>query len=769
MSTQNRTNAKTKAPVSSHPLFPAIVALWFGALFGLGSLAVRPSLIESLVISSHLDVIVPMAAPPLGMTARILLALFMAMIGIVGGAVIARRIARPKPVARNRRRTAGSVSDTDGDVRKSAFVREVQAQQFEQRIAADKADAMRRRALAAEDTNCADSHRDEAPLPGGAPQILDVTQFDLAAPGSFEADLAKETASEAPLDLTGFAAPQNSYPQPAEADPVEQPMLTEEPLIEPAVFAAPAPVLESYGDDTDSFRAKFANEKKPVEWTPEPPPGYAETFDAIDVAEEALELTAEPADLAADLAAPRRFDPVAVEAAVQPLDQTDFALQGSDLTSPAVIADEPAEFPQEPAAPEVEAAVATPELRRFDGPASFAQAGEIEAVAPIAAPVAAPAPFLPEGTAAERIASANLAELSPVELVERFALALKQRRHTGAFPAGLLETAAALDLPVRQQPSQVPEILAAMAPIAEPVVAAVPEAPEAPQTPELPEPPEPIAAATPLFAASAPVSSEIDDAPVAPIRLPLTLPVAMRPIEFGHHEEHDDLPDYVPPRSFAMPRPGDEALELSEATEVPADDQPKHRLHLEFDWRQNNHPSPKASPETILEGDPQAVPGEAMDTMRQAAAPSAENPANAKTGPGAETEAEADVNEEGYSSLLALTKTAPLRQTFVRIEEPASELSQVEPVVIFPGQATRPGTRFSRPSENAAPAEPQAEAPQFPAELPQASAPGLRRFDAPTAAAPSATPAANAVQDPAETERALRSALATLQRMSGAA
>jgi hypothetical protein len=45
----------------------------------------------------------------------------------------------------------------------------------------------------------------------------------------------------------------------------------------------------------------------------------------------------------------------------------------------------------------------------------------------------------------------------------------------------------------------------------------------------------------------------------------------------------------------------------------------------------------------------------------------------------------------------------------------------------------------------------------------------LRRFDAPTAAAPATAAGTNAVQDPAETERALRSALATLQRMSGAA
>ena len=68
--------------ITSHRLFPAIVGLWFGALFSLGSLAIRSSLLESLVIALHIDTLVPAAAPPLGMTARILLAF---MLGVIGG------------------------------------------------------------------------------------------------------------------------------------------------------------------------------------------------------------------------------------------------------------------------------------------------------------------------------------------------------------------------------------------------------------------------------------------------------------------------------------------------------------------------------------------------------------------------------------------------------------------------------------------------------------------------------------------------------------
>ena len=70
MQDRDRKSAKGKAPISRHPLFPAVVALWFGALFGLGSMAIRPGLIEDMVLAAGIDTLVPAAAPPLGMTAR---------------------------------------------------------------------------------------------------------------------------------------------------------------------------------------------------------------------------------------------------------------------------------------------------------------------------------------------------------------------------------------------------------------------------------------------------------------------------------------------------------------------------------------------------------------------------------------------------------------------------------------------------------------------------------------------------------------------------
>ena len=137
---------------------------------------------------------------------------------------------------------------------------------------------------------------------------------------------------------------------------------------------------------------------------------------------------------------------------------------------------------------------------------------------------------------------------------------------------------------------------------------------------------------------------------------------------------------------------------------------------------------------------------------------------------------EEQVPEESYSSLLDIGRPSDQRPQLVRIEEPEAEVDAVEPVVIFPGRSARfdpPQPVAPQPQLVPAPVEQL-----VPAVVEQpAAAPQLRRFDAPSADAPPANaavaPSGAASQvparDPAETERALRSALATLQRMSGAA
>ncbi|HEY6869069.1 MAG TPA: hypothetical protein VI199_04845, partial [Novosphingobium sp.] len=102
---------KKKPPITSHPVFPVTVALWFAALLGMGSLLVHPGLLESVVLAIRLDRLIPAASPPLGFTARTLVAILLACAGgMVGygagralGATTAPRRETPTPPARRGR------------------------------------------------------------------------------------------------------------------------------------------------------------------------------------------------------------------------------------------------------------------------------------------------------------------------------------------------------------------------------------------------------------------------------------------------------------------------------------------------------------------------------------------------------------------------------------------------------------------------------------------------------------------------------------------
>lgn len=83
------------APVTAHRLFPAFAAVWFAALFGLGSLAIPGSLLGAVVLKTGLPAIVPAAAPPLGFTAHLLVAFALAVFGAALGLALALRL-RPK-------------------------------------------------------------------------------------------------------------------------------------------------------------------------------------------------------------------------------------------------------------------------------------------------------------------------------------------------------------------------------------------------------------------------------------------------------------------------------------------------------------------------------------------------------------------------------------------------------------------------------------------------------------------------------------------------
>ncbi len=85
-----------KPPITADPAFPWIVALWFAALLGIGSLIVPLALLERMVLAIGLASVLPMAAPPLGFTAQALVALVATAFGALLGLILAKRLAKPK-------------------------------------------------------------------------------------------------------------------------------------------------------------------------------------------------------------------------------------------------------------------------------------------------------------------------------------------------------------------------------------------------------------------------------------------------------------------------------------------------------------------------------------------------------------------------------------------------------------------------------------------------------------------------------------------------
>ncbi len=146
-------------PLSRHPLFPMVVGLWFSALLGLGSLAIHASLLERLALALHLDLVIPAAAPPLGLTARMLLALVLAVGGGLVGLILARRLGQAAP-QRRARKVAPIV------VAAAAAARGDDDEDLARLEAARAAHPRRRRSLTAGDEMAPPAPLDPAPLPG---------------------------------------------------------------------------------------------------------------------------------------------------------------------------------------------------------------------------------------------------------------------------------------------------------------------------------------------------------------------------------------------------------------------------------------------------------------------------------------------------------------------------------------------------------------------------------------------------------------------------
>lgn len=540
--------ASKRKPITQHQLFPTVVALWFGALFGLGSAALRASLLEDLVMKSRIDLIIPAAAPPLGVTARILIALIMAVLGAMIGTTIARRLGQVRPVAHERKRTNLSTRDEGAAVRGYGSAnRTAPPEPFSVSDAMGKDETgivgagttpNRRRALAIEHEEDVFVPHELAPLPGGTPQIFDIAaagleqqpaaQTDTGPAASYGQTVQREPAhSSVALDWANAApvlanppsacvaqpamvAPQLPHQHAASAPAAEvlptgaaavgvslEPHATED---ERQVFGMAPPAQAAEEQVRQIFGAPIADDHVPRNFVEQQ--GFKTTiFDAI-----------EPEPLFAPRE-PNAFDPVA------------------EVTA----------NPASPAQPEV--AVVPPALSpepSADNPAGSEQMH--------AAPSAA---SIPEPEAhTEPLPSPN--SLGIEDLSARLAESMRRRRAARAASAAQPDTVAVPTPDSHIQRSETTDGFEHAAGSGEPAAPRIPVAYEA--EPVAPFVVPPFTVPEPEPAAPSLVEAAVTAVPGA---APAALPAALRPLDLSGFEEGDgfDSDSLLPPRHIVMPTP----------------------------------------------------------------------------------------------------------------------------------------------------------------------------------------------------------------------
>jgi hypothetical protein len=152
-----RHEAAARAPLAAHPLFPGIVALWLAALLAIGALMVPAALLERAAAALRLDLVVPAARPPLGFTARLLVAFALALVGALAGYLAARWLARRARPSRRARRAApkAAVAEPAESVPSAAMADDDDEAEDFARLAAARPAPQRRRALISESDEAA--------------------------------------------------------------------------------------------------------------------------------------------------------------------------------------------------------------------------------------------------------------------------------------------------------------------------------------------------------------------------------------------------------------------------------------------------------------------------------------------------------------------------------------------------------------------------------------------------------------------------------------
>lgn len=183
-----------KRPISAHPIFPVVVAIWFAALLGLGSLILPVILFEKIFAVTGLASVFPSTQAPLGMTARLLIALTAAVLGGVAGMAVARKVtgSQAQPgrsfIQRDSRRHSSAKEPINA-------MEELGSEGFDEPLSARAAPAARRRSLAVTDDSGPSDFFEFAPLPGGGSGIDDHSYLD-AGPLDLEEAIGDDEADE---------------------------------------------------------------------------------------------------------------------------------------------------------------------------------------------------------------------------------------------------------------------------------------------------------------------------------------------------------------------------------------------------------------------------------------------------------------------------------------------------------------------------------------------------------------------------------------------
>lgn len=230
--------SQAQLPLSRHPLFPMVVALWFAALLGLGSLAIRASVLERIVLATHLDLAIPAAAPPLGFTARMLLSLVLTCGGALLGYVLARRIGQSAAAAPAARRTRAAAPVVVADAAPDADSYTDDGEDLARLEAARADQPRRRRALTAEDDTAPAAPLELAPLPGSAGESPVQAPVSVLTPRVLNfGDLEPMPPLDAPIAVPTESGPESAHPASA---PVRRPAAP--PALAPLPLAASAPL-----------------------------------------------------------------------------------------------------------------------------------------------------------------------------------------------------------------------------------------------------------------------------------------------------------------------------------------------------------------------------------------------------------------------------------------------------------------------------------------------------------------------------------------------